>query len=112
MRSVATARANIALVKYWGKRDDSFNLPARGSLSVTLEALATRTAVELTDAADDTLVLDGAAQSGRPVLRISQFLELVRARAGRRERAREESSNSFPTAAGLASSASGFAALA
>ena len=37
MPSVATARANIALVKYWGKRDAALNLPARGSLSLTGE---------------------------------------------------------------------------
>lgn len=114
MRAVATARANIALVKYWGKRDDALNLPARGSLSLTLEALATRTSVSLlsSSASADELLLDGVAQTGKPVQRISQFLELVRASAGSSFFARVESTNTFPTAAGLASSASGFAALA
>lgn len=112
MRAVATARANIALVKYWGKRDDALNLPARGSLSLTLDALATRTQVELHDGPEDTLFLDGAEQTGRPVQRISKFLDLVRAQVNTTVRARVTSVNAFPTAAGLASSASGFAALA
>jgi diphosphomevalonate decarboxylase len=112
MRSVATARANIALVKYWGKRDDAFNLPARGSLSLTLDALSTRTLVELHDGPEDTLFLDGTEQTGRPVQRISKFLDIIRAAVQTTVRARVTSVNAFPTAAGLASSASGFAALA
>jgi diphosphomevalonate decarboxylase len=110
--AVASARANIALVKYWGKRDARLNLPAAGSLSLTLEALETRTRVTLGDGAADALVLDGAPAGEKATARVSRFLELVRRRAGRTERARVESANTFPTAAGLASSASAFAALA
>src|SRR6185503_12235625 len=112
MRAAATARANIALVKYWGKSDDALNLPARGSLSLTLEALSTRTVVEVIDAENDSLILDGALQRDQPVRRISRFLDLVREMAGSKKCARVVSANAFPTAAGLASSASGFAALA
>ncbi len=113
---VATAAANIALVKYWGKRDAALNLPARGSLSLTLDALRTWTEVTLApEAAADTLVLDGKAQAGKPLARVVEFLDRVRARA-RPElasvRARVVSRTTFPVAAGLASSASGFAALA
>jgi diphosphomevalonate decarboxylase len=105
--SSARACANIALVKYWGKRDRALNLPARGSLSLTLAALTTRTTVELAEA--DGFSLDGVPAEVAP---ITAFLELVRALAGRREHALVQSHNDFPTGSGLASSASGFAALA
>jgi diphosphomevalonate decarboxylase len=108
----ARAHANIALVKYWGKRDIESNRPAAGSLSLTLAGLDTETTVELApDADDDTLVLDGEPQAGRPLARIREFVDLVRAATGRHERVRVDSRNDFPTAAGLASSASAFAAL-
>jgi diphosphomevalonate decarboxylase len=110
--SVATACANIALVKYWGKRDAGLNTPAAGSLSLTLDRLRTFTEVRLIEGEEDTLHLDGRAVSGRPVARITAFADLVRALAGRKERVAVRSQNSFPTAAGLASSASAFAALA
>jgi diphosphomevalonate decarboxylase len=110
--AAATAQPNIALVKYWGKRNATLNLPAAGSLSITLDALHTRTRVRFDDALDaDDITLDGerdAAQSRK----IGAFLDLFRTRAGIVTRARVESANDFPTGAGLASSASGFAALA
>ncbi|MGE0546750.1 MAG: diphosphomevalonate decarboxylase [Kofleriaceae bacterium] len=113
--SSATARAcaNIALVKYWGKRDAARNLPAAGSLSLTLGALVTETTVTF-DAAlsGDELVLDGKPAKAGEVARTSAFLDLIRAEAKLSTRARVTSANQFPTAAGLASSASGYAALA
>lgn len=113
MRAVAEANTNIALVKYWGKRDLALNLPAVGSLSLTLDGLTTRTEVRFDPSLDaDRLVLNDAPQSGEPVRRISKFLDLIRARAGTTARAQVTSANNFPTAAGLASSASAFAALA
>lgn len=113
MRAVAKAHTNIALVKYWGKRDDELNLPAVGSLSLTLDALSTRTTVVFDPKHDrDALVLNGAVADERATARVSKFLDLVRARAGHSLRAYVESTNDFPTAAGLASSASAFAALA
>ncbi len=113
MRAVAEARTNIALVKYWGKRDARLNLPAVGSLSLTLDGLTTRTEVRFDAAlAADELALNGAPADAAATARVSKFLDLVRARAGRAERARVVSANDFPTAAGLASSASAFAALA
>lgn len=111
-KATATACANIALVKYWGKRDAALNLPARGSLSATIDALKTHTTVEVIDAPHDELFLDGVQKSGRAVERITKHVDLVRAMVGRDVRVRVTSTNSFPTAAGLASSASGFAALA
>jgi diphosphomevalonate decarboxylase len=109
----ARACANIALVKYWGKRDALLNLPAAGSLSLTLAALVTETTVQFDEALrDDELVLDGAPATADQLARATAFLDLVRAQAGIPIGARVTSRNEFPTASGLASSASGFAALA
>lgn len=106
----ARACANIALVKYWGKRDAALNLPAAGSLSLTLAALVTETTVAFDPSLPhDELVLDGA---GAPTGRVGELLDLVRDRARIATFARVVSCNHFPTASGLASSASGFAALA
>ncbi|MEO6827863.1 MAG: diphosphomevalonate decarboxylase [Microbacteriaceae bacterium] len=109
--ATATARAhsNIALIKYWGKRDTALNIPAVGSISVTLDALYTDTQVSFVHGADhDEFLLNGQR---RPAGRVGAILDLVRARAGIDAGARISSTNNFPTAAGLASSASGFAAL-
>jgi diphosphomevalonate decarboxylase len=106
-RATATAHANIALVKYWGKRDDALLLPEAGSLSVALDRLLTTTTVEL-GAAKDSFVLDGKQAAAGELARARALLDA----AGILEPARIESRNDFPTGAGLASSASGFAALA
>lgn len=114
MQATAVAHPNIAFVKYWGKSDLEANLPATGSVSMTLAGLETETTVEFVEGLQhDSLQLDGeAVSSGERLDRVENFLELVRERAGIERAARVESRNSFPTAAGLASSASGFAALA
>jgi diphosphomevalonate decarboxylase len=109
----AIAHSNIALAKYWGKADAVRNLTAVPSLSLTLAALRTITTVHFDPALpDDEFSLGGALVGGRPLLRVSKLLDNVRAEVGIETRARVESVNDFPTAAGLASSASGFAALA
>ncbi len=105
MKATAAAHANIALVKYWGKRDDALLLPEAGSLSVALDKLLTTTTVELGDFASDAFTLDGRAADPKAARRLLDA-------AGIRQRAHIASRNQFPTAAGLASSASGFAALA
>lgn len=106
----ARACANIALVKYWGKRDAALNLPAAGSLSLTLAGLVTETTVAFDPSLEsDELVLDGAPAAAD---RITPFLDLVREAAQVTAHARVRTRNDFPTASGLASSASGFAALA
>jgi diphosphomevalonate decarboxylase len=111
--AVAIAHANIALAKYWGKLDAAANLPAVPSLSLTLAALSTKTRVRVdAGAAEDTLLLDGKPALGNARERAARLLAEVRRRAGSTRYAVVESSNDFPTAAGLASSASGFAALA
>ena len=112
--ATAVAGTNIALVKYWGKRDQALNLPATGSLSLTLDRLGTRTHVAFDggDGAADRVTLNGAVADAKVATRVSTFLDRVRARAGIAARATVTSENNIPTAAGLASSASGFAALA
>lgn len=111
--STAIAHPNIALVKYWGKRDADLNLPATGSLSVTLDVFPTETTVVLDPAlGHDEFTLNGRAAQGVPADRVTRFLDIVRGMAGDETRARVTSVNTVPSAAGLASSASGFAALA
>lgn len=111
----ATARAfpNIALVKYWGKRDEALILPVAGSLSLTLDSFATTTTVTTDPSLDsDQFELNGASQNAGALQRVRAFLDLVRLRAGSHAHARVKSVNEAPTGAGLASSAAGFAALA
>jgi diphosphomevalonate decarboxylase len=111
----ATACSNIALVKYWGKRTGvpaEQNLPAVGSLSMTLDALRTET--QLVPATADGFELDDRRVAGDEARKVFRQLDRVWSAAGRqapRPTALVRSWNRFPTAAGLASSASGFAAL-
>ena len=111
MSTTAQAQPNIALIKYWGKRDQDLNLPAVPSLSITLASLWTRTTVDFrADLSADHFTLDGT-QNPAQTARVSACLDLLRQQVGDQRRAMVESTNNFPTAAGLASSASGFAAL-
>ncbi len=102
------ASINIALVKYWGKRDAAANLPDVGSISLTLDGPGTETRVRFGDFARDSFTLDGEPADGA---RVFAALDAVRAAAGIEQRAEVLSHNSVPTAAGLASSASGASAL-
>ncbi|HEM5315019.1 TPA: diphosphomevalonate decarboxylase [Streptococcus suis] len=110
---IARAHTNIALIKYWGKRDKELFLPMNSSLSLTLDAFYTDTKVvfdpELTA---DEFYLNGNLQKEKEILKISRFLDLFCEYIDERAFARVESLNFVPTAAGLASSASAFAALA
>lgn len=110
--STAVARPNIALIKYWGKRDTALHLPETTSLSMTLDIFPTETTVEPGDAAGDETTLNGDVAPAGFASKVSVFLDLVRELAGDTRRARVTTVNSVPTAAGLASSAAGFAALA
>lgn len=108
MQASAQAQPNIALVKYWGKRDHVLNLPAVGSLSLTLDSLWTRMTVSFEEIERDVLEVNGA-EAPAMLPRVSRCLDLV---AGKeRHPARIASESNFPIAAGLASSASAFAAL-
>ncbi|MCW8846392.1 MAG: diphosphomevalonate decarboxylase [Gammaproteobacteria bacterium] len=111
MQASAQAQPNIALVKYWGKQDLRHNLPATGSISITLDAPRTHTRVNFSASQErDQFLLNGKPEPAM-LNRVSACLDNLRALADCPLRARVESDNDFPTGAGLASSASGFAAL-
>ena len=105
MTTVAEAHPNIALVKYWGKQARPGNYPATPSLSITLDTLATLT--EVSDAPVDEFFLNDEQDRNA---KVAACLEALRTRYDIPPLC-IRSANNFPTAAGLASSASGFAAL-
>jgi diphosphomevalonate decarboxylase len=116
-KATVTAPANIAFIKYWGARDLGQAIPMNTSISMTLEHCVTQCTVETLDhGGEDEVWLaepDGGFGTPDPDFsrRIREQLDRIRQWAGRREPVRVATRNSFPTAGGLASSASGFAAL-
>jgi diphosphomevalonate decarboxylase len=110
--TTARANINVALVKYWGKRDAALNLPATGSISLTLDGLGTEARVGFGAGEADWLEVDGVPAVGNEAARLAGFLDVVRDGAGRRERARVAMRSHVPRGVGLASSAAAFAALA
>lgn len=114
MRATAKAHTNIALIKYWGKRNESLILPTNNSLSLTLDGFYTTTTVTFKEElSKDSFVLDNQVITGVPYERVTEYLDFIRNYAETPNLYAEiESTNEVPTAAGFASSASGFAALA
>ena len=111
--TTAKASPNIAFIKYWGDRDSQLRIPANSSISMNLEALFTRTRVTFNPVLHaDQLTLNGQPITGQALSRISTFLDRIRKIAQLDIFADVDSINNFPTAAGIASSASAFAALA
>lgn len=111
--ATAKAHTNIALVKYWGKKDQDLILPQTDSLSLTLDEFYTTTTVHFDDRLDrDIVSINGDELSDQAAEKVHHFLDIVRHLSGQTAFARVESQNHVPTAAGLASSASAFAALA
>jgi diphosphomevalonate decarboxylase len=109
----ATAQAfpNIAFIKYWGNRDSALRLSANGSISMNLEGLFTRTTVSFQPSlALDELIINGHDVMGKGLERVAAILDIVRQGAGMSLRAEVVSENNFSTGAGIASSASAFAA--
>ncbi|MCK8616911.1 diphosphomevalonate decarboxylase [Fructobacillus sp. M158] len=102
----AIAHTNIALIKYWGKADPALNLPTTSSLSLTLNEYFTKTRVE--EAAEDTLLINDLPQDSQ---RVHDFLNVLREEKGDFSPVKVISENKVPLSAGLASSASSFAAL-
>ncbi len=112
-QATASACANIAFIKYWGNRDHQLRLPANASLSMNMAGLTTTTAVVFDPSlTSDVLILGGREIHSAGRDRVSCLLDRVRQLARLPLFARVESRNAFPSGAGLASSASGFAALA
>lgn len=111
--ATAFANSNIALIKYWGNRDSALRLPVNGSISMNLDGLYTRTRLSFQPSlALDNLVINGHQVMGKGLERVSRILDIVRQAAGIPFRAEVISENNFPIGAGIASSASAFAALA
>ncbi len=111
--ATAQAFANIAFIKYWGNRDNALRIPMNGSISMNLDGLFTQTTVSFQPSLPyDELVINGHEVAGPGRERVSYILDLIREKAGIRERAEVMTSNNFPSGAGIASSASAFAALA
>ncbi|REC32917.1 diphosphomevalonate decarboxylase [Enterococcus pseudoavium] len=109
----ARAYTNIALIKYWGKENQELIIPMNNSLSLTLDAFYTETQVTFSkEITKDQFYLDNQLQDSKATLKVSRFLDLVRTKADYSLYATVRSQNFVPTAAGLASSASGLAALA
>jgi diphosphomevalonate decarboxylase len=114
LSATALAHPNIAFIKYWGNRDDHLRIPANGSISMNLGSLQTITKVTWTRSqTKDSLVLNKRNLQGPALDRVSTFLDIVRKLAGKPDLyAVVKTMNNFPTGAGIASSASAFAALA
>ncbi|MGH7896273.1 MAG: diphosphomevalonate decarboxylase [Candidatus Binatia bacterium] len=110
--TTARANVNVALVKYWGKRDPALNLPATGSLSLTLDGLFVDATCGFDDGSIDAYTIDGAPAVGEDGARVRRFLDVVRAEAGVASPARVATRSGVPKGVGLASSAAAFAALA
>lgn len=116
--ATASANSNIALIKYWGKADPANQIPTTSSLSLTLGGTRTTTTVSFDEGSQgsadgkDVVLINGAEPWGTARDRVVRFLDLVRERAGITGTATVSSDSTVPLAAGLASSAAGFAALA
>ena len=114
MKYTAITNANIAIIKYWGKRDFNLNTPMNNSISFTMDdQLQTITTVEfVNDLKHDELYLNNELATPKETQKVHVFMDIVRKIAKTETKAKISSKNSFPKSAGMASSASGFAALA
>ncbi len=111
-RATACAFSNLAFCKYWGNIDDALRLPASSSISMNLAGLTTTTSVEfLPELTHDEVFIGGQRVEGEAAARVSRHLAHVRGMATSSLYAHVSSENNFPMGAGIASSASAFAAL-
>lgn len=108
----AKCNTNIALVKYWGKRDENLYLPMTSSISMTLKEFYTITSVDFIDSHEDIFILDGIIQNEKETKKVSRFIDIFREKANIYKKVKVDSINHVATAAGLASSASAYGALA
>lgn len=113
MKASARAHTNIALVKYWGKKDPQLIIPQTDSLSLTLDKFFTDTTVEFIESLkQDELIIDDQPVAPQKMAKVTAVLNQVRSLSQQHYFAKIISQNNVPMAAGLASSASAFAALA
>lgn len=111
--ATAQAQPNIAFIKYWGNRDNTLRLPVNGSISMNLDGLFTQTMVSFQPSLPfDELIINGHEVTGAGLDRVSYILDIIRGMANITDRAEVITENNFPSGAGIASSASAFAALA
>lgn len=111
MKITVKASSDVALIKYWGKKDEGLRLPENGSLSMVLAGLDTITTVEFReDLTQDEVEIQGETEVGESS-RVIRHLDRVRQLAGIHTFAKVVSNNTFPRGTGLSSSGSGFAAL-
>lgn len=112
LSATAVACANIALIKYWGNKNDALRIPENGSISFNLDSLFTQTKVSFAqEFSSDQLLINGKPADPAALIRVETFLDIIRNLAGKRMFAKVESENNFPIGTGIASSASSFAAL-
>ena len=104
--------ANISLIKYWGKRDEQLFLPTKNSLCIALSELTTTTTIAYAPGTEDTVSFNWQAAPEISRTNIIAFMNFFRQRYGVQRHFALQTHNNFATAAGLASSSSGFAALA
>jgi len=111
MKQTAVAPSNIAFIKFWGKKNEQLRLPSNGSIAVNLSKIYSTTTVDFSSDYSKDLVIINQKENKKETLRVSRHLDRIRELAGTDLRAKVISENNFPKASGLASSASGFAAL-
>lgn len=109
--ATAFAPTNIALCKYWGKRNSELNLPMTSSLSIALPSKGAHTQLKFSASDQDHIQLNGVTLSPESefVKRLTHFLDLFR--QNQAWRLQVDIAMNIPVAAGLASSACGFASL-
>ncbi len=112
MKITTKAPANIAFIKYWGKKDKILRLPANNSISMSLSNIFTITTVEFSKGlTNDKIEINGGQLNSEEEERIVKHLDKIRFLAKIKDFARVVTKNNFPKGTGIASSASGFAAL-
>lgn len=113
MSKTVRAHTNIALIKYWGKKDKTLKIPTNSSISLTLDKFYTDTKVTYDPSLkSDEFYLDGIRVEDKVAKRVYAYMNVLREMVDIPSFARIESFNNVPKEAGLASSASAFAALA
>jgi diphosphomevalonate decarboxylase len=111
-RVTARAYANIALIKYWGKQPEKLNSPATPSIALSLGKLKTETIIERVQSRDDRFFINGSKVDHASSRRLRDYLNFWRKGKLVEGHFEINSTNNFPTKSGLASSSSGYAALA
>ncbi len=113
MKTTAISPANIAFIKFWGKKDPELNLPFNNSISMNLDGCLTTTTVEFSPRfSTDEVFIDGRKVRGEKKERVIKILNIVRKKSSLFWNSKVFSKNSFPSSSGIASSASAFSALA